>query len=39
MSTKEFFIRCFKELAVMMTDSDMELAERNRILKEHGKVW
>lgn len=27
----------FKELAKMMTDADMELAEREKILKDHGK--
>ena len=27
----------FKELARMMTDADMELAEREKILKDHGK--
>ena len=27
----------FKELAQMMTDADMELAEREKILKDHGK--
>ena len=27
----------FKELALMMTDADMELAERERILKDHGR--
>lgn len=27
----------FKELVRMMTDADMELAERERILKDHGK--
>jgi GDPmannose 4,6-dehydratase len=28
----------FKELARVMTDADMELAEQEKILKEHGKV-
>jgi len=27
----------FKELAKMMTDADMELAEHEKILKDHGK--
>ena len=27
----------FKELARMMTDADMKLAEREKILKDHGK--
>ena len=27
----------FKELAKMMTDADMELAEHEKILKGHGK--
>lgn len=28
----------FKELAIMMTDADMEITEREKILQEHGKV-
>jgi len=27
----------FKQLAQMMTDSDWEIARKERILKEHGK--
>ncbi|MBN2378065.1 MAG: GDP-mannose 4,6-dehydratase [Sedimentisphaerales bacterium] len=28
----------FKQLAKMMTDSDMEIAENEKILKDHGKI-
>jgi GDPmannose 4,6-dehydratase len=28
----------FKTLAKMMTDADMELAEQEKVLKDHGKV-
>jgi GDPmannose 4,6-dehydratase len=27
----------FKQLAKMMTDADMVIAERDKILKDHGK--
>ena len=27
----------FKDIAIVMTDADMEIAEREKILKDHGK--